>query len=312
MGLLLHVQTGRMVTLAPRSLVGRAPACKVRLEDRRASAEHAVIVWEGGSWQVRDLGSLNGTFIDGQRLGTGERVPLRRDARLGFGLAQDCWVLADDRAAGPAAMHQASARLVHAHAGLLAIPSPTEPHVTVFLGEDGRWRAEEHGATRPVHDREHVRLEGGEWTLFLPERFESLPGTLRTGDAPARIATLALRFRVSRDEEHVEVRARAERSGELLLPPRSCHYTLLTLARERLADAGRGLGEGEQGWIYASELARMLGYTPERVNVEIFRARALLAKLGVQDAAGLIERRASTRQLRIGVARLSVDRHESP
>jgi hypothetical protein len=52
----------------------------------------------------------------------------------------------------------------------------------------------------------------------------------------------------------------------------------------------------------------MLQYTAERLNLEIFRARALLAKLGFADSTHLIERRAGTRQLRIGIARLQVVR----
>jgi hypothetical protein len=83
---------------------------------------------------------------------------------------------------------------------------------------------------------------------------------------------------------------------------------LLTLARARIEDARDGLAAGEQGWIYASDLARMLQYTAERLNLEIFRSRSLFAKLGFADATELIERRPATRQLRIGVARLQVTR----
>jgi hypothetical protein len=52
----------------------------------------------------------------------------------------------------------------------------------------------------------------------------------------------------------------------------------------------------------------MLQHTPERLNVEIFRARSLFAKLGFADATHLVERRTVSRQLRIGVIGLHVTR----
>jgi hypothetical protein len=122
------------------------------------------------------------------------------------------------------------------------------------------------------------------------------------------LVEIGLHFAPSLDEEHVDVRAVTDDGKELILPPRSSHYLLLTLARARIQDARNGLPLDEQGWIYASDFADMLQYTAERVNLEIFRARSLLAKLGFADSAHLIERRPSTRQLRIGVARLHVMR----
>jgi hypothetical protein len=83
---------------------------------------------------------------------------------------------------------------------------------------------------------------------------------------------------------------------------------LLTLARARLEDARTGVAPEERGWIYASRLADMLQYTLERLNLEIFRARSLFAKLGFADATRLIERRTVSRQLRIGVSGLHVIR----
>lgn len=54
--------------------IGRARENDLALaEDTSASRAHAAIRRVGGSWCVRDLGSANGTFVNGQRL-QGERA----------------------------------------------------------------------------------------------------------------------------------------------------------------------------------------------------------------------------------------------
>ena len=79
---------------------------------------------------------------------------------------------------------------------------------------------------------------------------------------------------------------------------------LLTLAPERLADADRG--EAERGWVTEERLAERLRLDRQTVKVQIHRARQELAAYGVPDAAGIVERRAGSGQLRIGVARVNV------
>jgi two-component system response regulator HydG len=46
-------------------LVGQSPACALRLTDRQVSRRHASVDVESGRLRLRDLGSTNGTFIDG-------------------------------------------------------------------------------------------------------------------------------------------------------------------------------------------------------------------------------------------------------
>jgi Nif-specific regulatory protein len=50
------------------SILGRAPTNRVVLKDDLASREHAEVSWSDGRWRLRDLNSLNGTHINGERL----------------------------------------------------------------------------------------------------------------------------------------------------------------------------------------------------------------------------------------------------
>lgn len=60
------------VTLSPRNTLGRHPSNSIQLLDKIVSKEHCVIVQSGNEFILQDLGSLNGTFINGQRV-EGER-----------------------------------------------------------------------------------------------------------------------------------------------------------------------------------------------------------------------------------------------
>ncbi len=54
--------------------VGRDPSGDIVLEDPRVSARHALFQWTGGSWNLVDLRSKNGTFVNGARI---TEIPLQ-------------------------------------------------------------------------------------------------------------------------------------------------------------------------------------------------------------------------------------------
>jgi pSer/pThr/pTyr-binding forkhead associated (FHA) protein len=53
--------------LRPNLVVGRHPSCDIVLRFAPVSGRHCELEWSEGSWFVRDLGSRNGTRVDGTR-----------------------------------------------------------------------------------------------------------------------------------------------------------------------------------------------------------------------------------------------------
>ena len=273
--------TGEFFALTARTIVGRAAACGLRLDSPRVSGEHAVIMWTGTTWQVRDLGSRNGTVVDGRRLEPGEAVVTSVGSRVAFGDQVFEWLQA---AAPVAAATSDTGRRAVADGGVLPIPDRDDPEVIVFW-RPGGWVMEDEAGMRPAVAE--VRVQGERWRLELPEAFEAT-----VEDTSLRLAEVRVRLAVSRDEEYVV--ARWDLGGRsVLVESRAHHYLLVTLARLRLA-------EPEDGWVATDDLCRMLALDRRALNVQVFRARHELADLGVQDAASLVERRPGA-LLRLGM-----------
>jgi diguanylate cyclase (GGDEF)-like protein len=79
------LRPGELHTLArERTIVGRSPDATVRLKDEGISREHAEVCVDGGRVIVKDLGSTNGTFVNGVRV---EERELRDGDQLTIGEA---------------------------------------------------------------------------------------------------------------------------------------------------------------------------------------------------------------------------------
>jgi pSer/pThr/pTyr-binding forkhead associated (FHA) protein len=65
-----------------RNLIGSAPACDLRLTDPTISRSHAELRVDGDRVELHDLGSRNGTFVDGNRIA---RELLPGSAEIAFG-----------------------------------------------------------------------------------------------------------------------------------------------------------------------------------------------------------------------------------
>ncbi|WP_437535634.1 FHA domain-containing protein [Sorangium sp. So ce726] len=308
MGVLKHRATGRCVTLAARSIVGRAEGCAVRLASRRASGEHAVLFWDGDRWSTRDLGSRNGTTVDGRRIAITERVDVAPSAEFCFGDDTERWTLEDAGPPAASARAMATGEVRTADHGLLVLPDAADPRATLFEDRDGRWLIEIDGDVRSAVDHERVEAEGA-WILRIPPPAHggALP-TTHAVDSVKLMNDTMLRFEVSRDQEHVALSI--VRGGQRTsLDERTHHELLLVLARARLRDKECGAPPAEQGWVYVDDLLGMLKLDLKHLNVKLFRARQQLARAGLIGAGVLVERRQTTRQIRLGTAAIEIVRH---
>jgi pSer/pThr/pTyr-binding forkhead associated (FHA) protein len=79
------IRSGAVWLLKPENTLGADPANDLVLNDALVSSRHARLRWDGAGWWLEDLGSTNGTFVNGERIVplTARRVPLGAQIQLG-------------------------------------------------------------------------------------------------------------------------------------------------------------------------------------------------------------------------------------
>jgi hypothetical protein len=60
-------------------LIGREEDCLLRPDSEFVSRHHCVLLLDDYTLRIRDLGSKNGTFVNGRRVGTSETILLHDD-----------------------------------------------------------------------------------------------------------------------------------------------------------------------------------------------------------------------------------------
>lgn len=296
--------------LLSRHLVGRSRLADLHMTEPTVSGEHAVVRWTGREWELHDLGSRNGTSVDGRRLAPGERVAISRGSVITFGQGDNAWRLVDDAPPTIMAMIDDGDEPICARNDLLALPSDDDPEAVVYRDAGGNWVVEQGGESARVADRSTVRAGGRNYVLRVPDMIA--PTWDASSPAPY-LTALTLQFSVSRDEEYVALTARSDHHV-IDLGARAHHAVLLALARSRLEDrkarqasGDRGAPpESSEGWRYQDDLADQLAMDETHLNVAVFRCRRQLAEAGVIGAASIVERRRPTRELRLGVSRIEI------
>jgi hypothetical protein len=281
-------------------LFGRQTGCDVQVDHPKISGEHATLYWVNGAWELKDLGSRNGTFVAGRRLEPGERAALEPGATFSLSRSAALFELSDATAPQAAALHKESGTWHVAAGGILALPSDRRPVATVFSTSDEQWQVETADQVHRAVDQEVLLIDGETFTLEVPSPAVE---TLESGSSAPLLESIRLRLAVTPDEEQVQATVVVAGHSKRL-PPRRYHYLLATLARAWLKD--KGLAASMRGWVDRDELCQKLDMDVGKLNVEIHRARKQLAALGIQGAAGLVERRHGTREIRIGVFDIEV------
>lgn len=95
--MILITTTGQQYILVQgENVIGRGSDCSLRLDSEKASRRHAIIRWDGRQAFITDLGSTNGTRLNGERLAPNRPYALNpgdhlelggADARLDVGLS---------------------------------------------------------------------------------------------------------------------------------------------------------------------------------------------------------------------------------
>ncbi len=291
--------------MGTHTLLGRTSRCALRLDDRQVSSEHASLRWTDGAWQLRDLGSRNGTSLDGSPLEPGRAREIVAGSLVRLGTQLVATIL-DAGPPGPAATEVAGAALTVASGGLLALPGPDDPRAVVFEEADGSWILEVDGEPVVLGGDRRVVVGDRVWVLHLPlsSCAEEVLPTLDGAVLP-RLDNSTLHFRPSADQEQVDVRL-SWPGGDIQLSSRSHLFLMLELARTRLADVAAGVRASEIGWRYVDELQRALQLEPAVLNLHLFRAREQLTQAGLEGAGRLFERRRQSGQLRLALEQVTV------
>jgi hypothetical protein len=303
MGQIKETATQRKKMLEADHMVGRAQTSALCINERYVSAQHAILRFTGDHWELRDLGSRNGTFLNGQRLKPGDEHIVRVGAQIAFGKLEQVWEVIDDDAPLAMAVPLDGGEPLTVEGELLALPSSEDPRLTIYRDPEGMWVLEQPEAISPITNLQTFDVDGRTFRFSCPE--SSSKTSLMESPFEVEVRHLALLFSVSLDEEHVALRATCGASS-FELGTRAHNYLLLTLARRRVADAAEGLPETSCGWIYQEDFPHDPAMASPHLNLDVLRIRKQFSALGVVDAANIIERRPRTRQLRIGVSRISI------
>lgn len=285
-------------------LIGRAPGSTLCLEDSSISWRHAALRWIGNGWELQDLGSRNGTYVNGTRVDSGGRMLVRAGAHLRFGNSTQEWTLVDDAPPVASVLSIETGEHIFAQDGLIGLPSSEEPELSVYARADGTWVAER-------ADRSW-ELKGGDVIEAGQRRFTFKPGAVVSATTSGQLDqpvphNIALEFVVSRNEEHVDLTI-VHQARRIPLKPRAHIYVLLTLARLRARDQqAEQLPATSHGWVEQEKLLSMLACSQTQLAVDIYRARRQFGKAGILDSAQVVERRMTSHELRLGVPKFSID-----
>jgi hypothetical protein len=309
MGRLEQTVTHEATTLEPEFLIGRRSVAELHLDQAYVSSQHASIRWTGEAWEVRDLSSRNGTLVNGVAIRPGHGVRLKKGDRIAFGSPEQVWELVDDGA--PRAMVvplDARGEPLFVDGEILALPSQDNPSDTIFRGSDGAWYLEREDDVVQLRPQMIFESTKRRYRFSCPELVTETSTVSFPEFVRGELARVKLIFRVSKEEEYVEIAVEREgRRDEL--PVRNFNYLLLLLARQRLADAEADpkIAESACGWVDQETFIEAIKSSPDRLSIDVFRIRRQFAGLGITDAAKIVERRPSTKQLRIGVGALTIE-----
>lgn len=305
MATLVNLNTQEEVKLQALHTFGRtAGNSDTLLYNIEASRLHAVIIWDGRRWFLKDS-SANGSFVNGAFCQSGTKIELNKGDKLHFGsLDSPTWALINvdepQSMLVPIDRKQGGAIVLK---GIVALPSEESLEIALFLSPRGGWVCETQTGISVLEEGDIVETSIGAWR-FIDARPNAetveLSALQRSGDMEPEFS-----FDVSQDEEHVAIKFSY---GATLcdLGQRAHHYLLLTLARIRENSKKVIDNPDEQGWVDKEELVRMLKVSEFHVNMQVHRLRKQFIDALPEDTIlpPVIERRRG--ELRFAFSKASI------
>ncbi len=80
-----HALRGEEFVIGEGATIGRVGDHQINLPDREVSRQHARISVQGGQYYIEDLGSLNGTWVNGERIAPNHPIPLISGCEIRLG-----------------------------------------------------------------------------------------------------------------------------------------------------------------------------------------------------------------------------------
>lgn len=291
MGWLAHIRTGRRLPLNTETVVGRGPSADIRLDEGFVSSLHAALTWAAGGWGVKDLGSNNGTAINGSAIPPATRRRVEEGDEISFGMSSATWTLVDAGPPQPWATRTSDGEVVSGRDGILVVPSAENPKGSIFGGSLDAWRFENSDGVEDIADRQTIQVESDTWTVRLPS---SLGSTRTSHGSRIQLCLSDVQLVIEVDPDGRGGSIGVESDAESFSFPLGHTMVVLEqLARARLAGAG---------WIDREHLLDSLAMTSNRLNVAVFRLRRQFAEAGFADAAQIVER--GQKRLRLGATRI--------
>jgi hypothetical protein len=300
-----------IVKLTACHVVGRDASSDTVIARESVSEKHALFVWAGSGWYLRDLGSRNGTYLNAHALAPRTNTEIKSGDRIAFAENDEIWQVLDTHPPCPmlaSADPPATTLQLIDEGGVFVPPAIAEAPWTIFHA-GGNWYMEGcSGERRVIDDHESVEWSGRIYHVRLP------PVAAETRDAcrpliQARLENASVSIHVSHDEESASVSL--EVGNRSFSIERRVHlYLLAYLARARLSDR-----DPEGGWRDISSVVHALQLScSTQLAVQVYRCRADFAG-ALSNPQDVIDR--SRRGfMRIGVPadRLSVTRgdHSAP
>ncbi|MGH1341976.1 MAG: FHA domain-containing protein [Nannocystales bacterium] len=294
MGWLAQLKHNTRYPLNTETVIGRGPSADIRLQERFVSSLHAALTWAAGGWGVKDLGSHNGTAINGTAIPPGMRCKVEAGDEVSFGQPAATWTLVDDSPPQPYATDTVTGEFTSGRDGLLVLPGHDNPKAAVFAGAVDTWRLEVGDTAEDIADRQTVAVDDRSWVVRLPESL----GSTRTSHGSRiqlYLSEAQLTIDVDDDGRGGSISVDAE-AGSFSFPLGTTMMVLEQLARARTP--------GSAGWLEREELLDRLSMTGNGLNVSVFRLRRKFAEAGFADAAQIVER--GQRRIRLGTARVTL------